>query len=63
MWFDFDIINEKPRVHFYPSNLSPLWAECYDVTRREQVKLELHALLTKQLIRKKDTLFHLLLLI
>jgi alpha,alpha-trehalase len=37
MWFDFDIVNEKQRNYFYPSNLFPLWAECYDFTRREEV--------------------------
>ncbi len=28
-WFDFDIVNDKQRIAFYPSNLAPLWAECY----------------------------------
>ena len=37
MWFDFDILNKKQRIYFYPSNLFPLWAECYDVTRKEEV--------------------------
>ena len=31
-WFDYNIIQGSPRVekdNFYPSNLTPLWAECY----------------------------------
>ena len=29
-WYDFDLVHERPRTFFYPSNLFPLWAECYD---------------------------------
>ena len=28
-WFDYDVVNKKQRLNFYPSNLAPLWAECY----------------------------------
>ena len=31
-WFDYDTINQRQRAdtsNFYPSNLAPLWAECY----------------------------------
>ena len=31
-WFDFNIIQGSQRVekdNFYPSNIAPLWAECY----------------------------------
>ena len=28
-WFDYDIVNAKQRMQFYPSNLAPLWAHCY----------------------------------
>ena len=38
MWFDFDLLNNKQRQFFYPSNLFPLWAECYDQTKKEQVR-------------------------
>ena len=30
MWFDYDFLNRAPRKSFYPSNLFPLWAECFD---------------------------------
>jgi len=29
MWFDYDTRSKKPRTEFYPSNITPLWAECY----------------------------------
>lgn len=29
IWFDYDIRNKKHRNAFYPSNMMPLWAECY----------------------------------
>ncbi|XP_060876009.1 trehalase-like [Metopolophium dirhodum] len=28
-WLDFDLINNVKRNFFYPTNLSPLWTECY----------------------------------
>eukprot|EP00095_Tigriopus_kingsejongensis_P006740 maker-scaffold658_size117954-snap-gene-0.43 protein:Tk06740 transcript:maker-scaffold658_size117954-snap-gene-0.43-mRNA-1 annotation:"hypothetical protein DAPPUDRAFT_314347" len=37
MWFDFDLLNDIPRKHFYPSNLLPLWAECFDPENRSEV--------------------------
>jgi alpha,alpha-trehalase len=30
-WLDYDILNNKSREYFYPSNLAPLWTFCYDV--------------------------------
>ena len=32
-WLDYDIRNKKPREYFYPSNLAPLWTQCYDTVR------------------------------
>ena len=34
MWFDYDLQNDKQRKYFYPSNLFPLWAECYEAKDR-----------------------------
>ena len=34
MWFDYDFLNRAPRKSFYPSNLFPLWAECFDASDR-----------------------------
>ena len=31
-WFDYDTLHQRQRSdskNFYPSNLAPLWAECY----------------------------------
>jgi len=37
MWYDYDLENDKSRKYFYPSNLFPLWAECYDIKKREDM--------------------------
>ncbi len=34
MWFDYDFLNSRARNNFYPSNLFPLWAECYEPSER-----------------------------
>ena len=36
MWYDYDLQNDKARKYFYPSNLFPLWADCYDTQLRDQ---------------------------
>lgn len=36
-WLDYDLINEKPRPYFVPTNLSPLWMRCYNASKREQI--------------------------
>lgn len=36
-WLDYDIINNKPRNYFVPTNLSPLWMRCYDPLKREHI--------------------------
>lgn len=28
-WFDFSLVKETRHLSFYPSNLAPLWAQCY----------------------------------
>lgn len=30
IWLDYDLINNKSRNYFYPTNLVPLWTGCYD---------------------------------
>lgn len=32
-WLDYDILNNKSREYFYPSNLAPLWTQCYNKVR------------------------------
>ncbi|KAI4815751.1 hypothetical protein KUCAC02_005878, partial [Chaenocephalus aceratus] len=28
-WFDFDLVTHSKHFEFYPSNLAPVWAQCY----------------------------------
>lgn len=32
-WLDYDIINQKRRPFFTPTNLSPLWTNCFNQSR------------------------------
>lgn len=48
MWFDYDFINQKPRKFYYASNLTPLWAECYDAAKKEEVARDCVAYLRKE---------------
>ncbi|CAI6359608.1 unnamed protein product [Macrosiphum euphorbiae] len=34
-WLDFDLLNQKKRNYFYPTNISPLWTGCYDRNRTD----------------------------
>uniref|UniRef100_A0AB38ZEW6 Trehalase n=1 Tax=Oncocephalus sp. TaxID=2944721 RepID=A0AB38ZEW6_9HEMI len=34
-WLDYDLINNKKRDYFYPSNLAPLWTNCYPKDKRQ----------------------------
>ncbi|XP_069690503.1 trehalase-like [Periplaneta americana] len=34
-WLDYDILNNKSRNYFYPSNLAPLWTKCYNLEEAE----------------------------
>ncbi|XP_076675523.1 trehalase isoform X2 [Andrena cerasifolii] len=35
-WLDYDILNDIKRDYFYPTNVLPLWTNCYDVAKREE---------------------------
>lgn len=28
-WFDYDLMTHSKHLEFYPSNLAPIWAQCY----------------------------------
>lgn len=28
-WFDFSLVTQARNTEFYPSNLAPVWAQCY----------------------------------
>jgi alpha,alpha-trehalase len=36
-WLDYDLINNKLRPYFTPTNLSPLWTNCFNASRREHI--------------------------
>ncbi|XP_063971932.1 trehalase isoform X2 [Diachasmimorpha longicaudata] len=35
VWLDYDLLNDIKRDYFYPTNIVPLWTDCYDITKRE----------------------------
>ncbi|XP_026671283.1 trehalase isoform X4 [Ceratina calcarata] len=35
-WLDYDILNDIKRDYFYPTNILPLWTNCYDIVKREE---------------------------
>ncbi|KAL0268857.1 UNVERIFIED_CONTAM: hypothetical protein PYX00_010664 [Menopon gallinae] len=37
IWLDYDLRNDIRREYFYPSNLAPLWTECYDKSKVKEV--------------------------
>lgn len=34
-WLDYSLESNRRRDYFYPSNLSPLWAGCFDVAKKD----------------------------
>ncbi|XP_018343589.1 PREDICTED: trehalase isoform X2 [Trachymyrmex septentrionalis] len=36
VWLDYDILNDIKRDYFYPTNILPLWTDCYDTTKRTE---------------------------
>ncbi|KAH8254403.1 hypothetical protein KR032_009879 [Drosophila birchii] len=36
-WLDYDMINEKPRNYFAPTNLSPLWVKAFNISDTEKI--------------------------
>lgn len=36
-WLDYDLINNKSRPYFTPTNLSPLWTRCFDESRSQHI--------------------------
>ncbi|XP_043801135.1 trehalase isoform X3 [Apis laboriosa] len=35
-WLDYDMLNDIKRDYFYPTNILPLWTDCYDIAKREE---------------------------
>ncbi len=36
---DYDLVNKKQRANFYPTNVAPLWAECYSYVQLFPAKI------------------------
>lgn len=36
-WLDYDLSNAAKRDYFYPTNISPLWTGCYNVSKKEKI--------------------------
>lgn len=37
VWLDYDLINNKPRNYFVPTNLAPLWTMSYNVDNTDKI--------------------------
>lgn len=37
IWLDYDLINQKRRPYFTPTNLSPLWTRCFDQSQSQRI--------------------------
>lgn len=35
-WLDYDILNDIKRDYFYPTNVLPLWTNCYGIAKKEE---------------------------
>ncbi|XP_032681219.1 trehalase isoform X4 [Odontomachus brunneus] len=33
-WLDYDMLNDIKRDYFYPTNILPFWADCYDTSKK-----------------------------
>lgn len=36
-WLDYDLLNEKSRDYFVPTNLSPLWVGCFNTSNKAHI--------------------------
>lgn len=37
IWLDYDLINNKLRPYFTPTNFAPLWTNCFNLSRRANI--------------------------
>lgn len=47
IWLDFDLINNKLRPYFTPTNFAPLWKNCFNESRREIITEKVLAYIDK----------------
>lgn len=48
MWFDWDLLNNQPRMYYAASNFVPLWANCFDFTNKAMVAEKVLAYFTNE---------------
>ncbi|ERL85426.1 hypothetical protein D910_02846 [Dendroctonus ponderosae] len=48
IWLDYDPVLKRSRNYFYPSNFAPLWAETYELSKREEYGRRAAAYFVKQ---------------
>lgn len=48
MWFDWDLLNSKPRKYFVASNFAPLWANCFDFAKKADLSKKVLAYFKKE---------------
>ncbi|XP_067628376.1 trehalase isoform X3 [Eurosta solidaginis] len=39
VWLDYDLINQKPRNYFVPTNLAPLWTGSYNPSEAQKISI------------------------
>lgn len=47
IWFDYDLINEKLRPYFAPTNFAPLWTNCFNLSKRANITEKVLAYIEK----------------
>lgn len=43
VWLDYDMINQKPRDYYTPTNLSPLWVKAFNISESEKISASVMA--------------------
>lgn len=41
VWLDYDLINQKPRPYFVPTNLAPLWTGAFNTADKERLAVRI----------------------
>lgn len=47
IWLDYDLINNKSRPYFSPTNFAPLWTKCFDETKSHDIADKILAYIKK----------------
>lgn len=41
IWYDYDLINNKPRPYFVPTNFAPLWTGAFNQADKQQLSIRI----------------------